>query len=169
MLINFNKKTFNKQYIAKIHEAYDYAVKILQIPCHDLEININFVSGREIKELNGKFRNKNTETDVLSFPNLLDPEKENMQLIANTLTRDRYYREVSPDTNCIFLGDICICKRVVFQHAKEYGNSKLREMAYMAVHGLLHLLGYDHIIENEKKIMRDMEEKIMSHVNLERV
>lgn len=168
MIINFNKKTFNKKYIHKITEAYDYALKILKVPCSDLEININFVSPKEIKELNNKFRDKDAITDVLSFPNLLEVGKTNMQLIVDSLTRENYFREINPDTNCIFLGDICICKKVAFRHAREYNNTRLREMTYMAVHGLLHLLGYDHIIEEEKVIMRRMEEKIMKHVDLER-
>ncbi|MGN0961830.1 MAG: rRNA maturation RNase YbeY [Christensenellales bacterium] len=168
MIINFNKTTFNKKYILKIIEAYDYAVKILKLPCKDLEVNINFVSGKKIKELNSKFRDNNKITDVLSFPNLLEIGRTNMQLIADKLTKENFVHEISPETNCIMLGDICICKKVVYKHAKEYNNSRLREMTYMAVHGLLHLLGYDHMIEEEKSIMRKMEEKIMTHIDLER-
>jgi probable rRNA maturation factor len=66
------------------------------------------------------------------------------------------------------LGDICICKKVAFKQAKEYGNTKLREIVYMAVHGLLHLLGYDHMKDEDKKVMREVEEKIMSFINLTR-
>ena len=76
--------------------------------------------------------------------------------------------DINPETNTIFLGDISICKAVVYEHAKEYDNTKLREMVYMSVHGLLHLLGYDHMIDEDKKDMRTMEEKIMSHINLRR-
>lgn len=168
MIINFNKNKFNKKYIFKIQEAYEYAVKILKIPCKDLEVNIDFVSKRKIKELNHKFRNKDAVTDVLSFPNLLEVGRENMQLIADNLTRENFIHEINPDSQCVFLGDICICKSVAFKHAKEYANSRLREMTYMAVHGLLHLLGYDHILEEDKVIMRKTEEKIMKHVDLER-
>ena len=168
MLINFNKTTFNKKYILKIQEAYDYAVKILKLPCTELEVNIDFVSGKKIRELNAKFRDKDAETDVLSFPNLLEVDKTNMQLITDKLTKENYIHEINPETRCIFLGDICICKKVAYKHARDYGNSRLREMTYMAVHGLLHLLGYDHMIEEEKVVMRRMEEEIMKHVDLER-
>ena len=91
-----------------------------------------------------------------------------MQLITDKLTKENYIQEINFENNCIFLGDICICKAVAYKHAKEYGNTKIREIVYMAVHGLLHLLGYDHIIENDKKIMRQVEEEIMSHINLRR-
>lgn len=168
MLINFNKKIFNKKYIKKINEAYDYALEYLNIPCRDLEVNIDFVSKKEIQDLNNKFRNKDSFTDVLSFPNLLEINKTNMQLLGDNLKKENFFMEINPETNCLFLGDICICKPVAYNHAKEYGNTKLREIVYMAVHGLLHLLGYDHMIEEEKKIMRDVEEKIMSYIDLRR-
>lgn len=168
MIINFNKKLFNKKYIEYINNAYIEALKILKIKCKDLEVNINFVSKKEIRELNAKFRNKDAVTDVLSFPNLLEPNKTDMQLIVDKLDKKNFASEINPDNNMLFVGDICICKSIVYKHAKEYGNTKLREMVYMAVHGLLHLLGYDHIRDEDKTIMRDMEEKIMTKVNLER-
>lgn len=168
MIINFNKKLFNKKYIEYINNAYIEALKILKIKCKDLEVNINFVSKKEIRELNAKFRNKDAVTDVLSFPNLLEPNKTDMQLIVDKLDKKNFASEINPDNNMLFVGDICICKSIVYKHAKEYGNTKLREMVYMAVHGLLHLLGYDHIRDEDKAIMREMEEKIMTKVNLER-
>ena len=131
-------------------------------------MNIDFVSCSRIQELNREFREKDSVTDVLSFPNLLKAGEENMHLIADKITKENYKSDVNPENGHIFLGDICICKKVAYKHAKEYGNTKLREMVYMAVHGLLHLLGYDHMIETEKKIMRDVEEKIMKYVDLER-
>lgn len=168
MVINFNKKIFNTKYILKIQTAYDYLLDYLKIEEHDLEVNITFVSKSKIKELNNEFRHNDKVTDVLSFPNLLTPDKTDMQLIVDKIAKDNYPYDVNPDTNCIFLGDICICKPVVYAHAKEYGNSRLREMVYMAVHGLLHLLGYDHIKDEDKKIMREVEEAILTHVDLSR-
>lgn len=168
MVINFNKVRFNRKYTDLILEAYEYAISLLEIPCQDLEVNIDFVSCKRIKELNSKFRNKDSVTDVLSFPSLLTEGIENMQLIIDKLNKENFFYGVNPENNCIFLGDICICKKVVCKQAKEYENSIAREMTYMAVHGLLHLLGFDHMIDNDKKIMREVEEKIMKHVNLER-
>ena len=168
MKINFNKHLFNKEYIKYITNAYEEALKILKIKCKDLEININFVTPKEIKELNNKFRNKDSVTDVLSFPNLLEPNKTDMQLIVDKLTKANFKNEINPETNNIYVGDICICKKIVYKHAKEYANTKLREMVYMAVHGFLHLLGYDHMKDSDKQVMREMEEKIMKKVNLVR-
>ena len=168
MIINFNKKLFNKKYIEKIIEAYAYAIKYLKIPCKDLEINIDFVGKSRIKYLNEKFRNNPKVTDVLSFPNLLEVGKTNSQVITNKLTKENFFMEINPETNMLFLGDICICKAVAYKQAKEYGNSRLREVVYMAVHGLLHLLGYDHMVEEDKKDMRKVEEIIMSKIDLRR-
>jgi probable rRNA maturation factor len=168
MIINFNKTRFNKKYINLIQKAYDYAIKTLKVPCKELEVNIDFVSRKRIKELNTKFRNKPSVTDVLSFPSLLQEGVENSQLIVDKLSRENFAIGVNPENNYIFLGDICICKSVVYKQAKKYGNSREREMSYMAVHGLLHLLGYDHMIEEDKKVMRETEEKIMKHIKMER-
>ena len=168
MIVNFNKKLFNNKYISKIRSAYEYVLEFLKIECNELEINVCFVSDSEIKELNCKFRNKDTSTDVLSFPNLLEVGKVDMQLIVDKLNKKNFMSDVNPENGHIFLGDICICKKVAFEHSKEYGTSKFREIVYMAVHGLLHLLGYDHMKDEDKKIMRQVEEEIMKHVNLER-
>lgn len=168
MIINFNKRFLNKKYINLIEKAYNQILDGLKIKCHDLEVNINFVSKKEIRELNCKFRNNDKVTDVLSFPNLLEVGKTDMQLIVDKLDKKNFESEINPETNNIFVGDICICKPIVYKHAKEYDNTKEREMVYMAVHGFLHLIGYDHMIDSDKKIMRDVEEKIMKKVQLER-
>jgi len=168
MLINYNKRLFNSKYVIKINEAYDCALKLLKVPCNELEVNIYFVSKTRIKALNSQFRAKNSVTDVLSFPNLLEVGRKDMQLIVDKLNKKTFKSEINPENNYILLGDICICKAQVFKQAKEYNNTRLREMVYMAVHGLLHLLGYDHIKEDDKKVMREAEEKIMKRINLER-
>lgn len=168
MIINFNKKFLNLRYISKITRAYEYVLNYLKIPCKELEVNISFVTIEEIKDLNCKFRNKDASTDVLSFPNLLEIGKTDMQLIIDKLDKKNYLADVNPENDHVFLGDICICKKVAFSHSKEYGTTRLREIVYMAVHGLLHLLGYDHIVDEDKKIMRTVEEKIMKHIKLER-
>lgn len=168
MIINFNKKLFNKKYIIKIQEAYSNAIKILNLPSSDLEINIDFVSEEKIRELNKEFRNKDTKTDVLSFPALLEYGVTDMQLLGDKLIKDNFPNDFNPVTNCLFVGDICICKSVALRNAKEYGTNNIREIVYMAVHGLLHLIGYDHMKDYDKKIMREAEEKIMKSINLER-
>lgn len=168
MKINFNKKIFYGKYIKLISRAYDRALEILKVPFKDLEVDISFVNAKEIHAQNKEFRGVDKPTDVLSFPNLLKVGVTDSQVIADVLTKENFIADYNPENNTIFLGCITICKDVVFKQAKEYGNTKEREMTYMAVHGLLHLLGYDHMKEEDKKEMRKVEEEIMTSLDLGR-
>ncbi len=168
MKINFNKRFLNGKYISLIERAYDKALEILKVPFKDLEVDIDFVGVKEIHAQNKEFRGVDKPTDVLSFPNLLGVGVTNSQVISDNLTKEKYMADFNPENETIFLGCISICKDIVFKQAKEYGNSKEREMTYMAVHGILHLLGYDHIIDDDKKEMRRVEEEIMASLDLRR-
>ena len=130
MIINFNKTLFNKKYNDKIKEAYEYAIKYLKISCSDLEINIDFISKNKIKKINANFRNKDAVTDVISF--------------AFEEHKDIEYEDMR------FLGEIYISYERCVSQAKDYGHSVKREFCYLAVHGLLHLLGYDHMTDEDK-------------------
>lgn len=168
MIINFNKKLFNGKYIKLIGMAYDYALDYLNVPFKNLEVDINFVGRNEIHRQNNEFRNVDRPTDVLSFPNLLKVGVTDSQVIVNMLTKENFISDFNPENGTIFLGCITICKSVVFGQAKEYGNTRAREMTYMAVHGLLHLLGFDHMKDEDKKEMRKVEEEIMDRLDLRR-
>lgn len=105
--------------------------------------DIKFVSGEEIKELNTKFRGVERETDVLSFPMY------------------EFSTQPLPDEEYVFLGDIVICKNVAKRQAKDYGHSQKRELCFLALHGFLHLLGYDHIEKKDEKVMMKIAEEIL--------
>ena len=104
-----------------------------------------------IKEINSKYRNIDSVTDVLSFPMFEQDEIEEAK------------------KNEEALGDIIVCIPRVESQAKEYGHSFEREFAYMLVHGFYHLMGYDHMNEEEKKEMRAKEENILKKVGFERI
>lgn len=114
------------------------------VPC---EISFSLVIPEEIQELNAEYRNIDKETDVLSFPMLEFPEDEDM------LT----YETGIP----VMLGDIVISTTRAAEQAEEYGHSLEREICYLSVHSVLHLLGYDHMEEDEKRVMRAREKAIM--------
>lgn len=114
------------------------------VPC---EISFSLVIPEEIQELNAEYRNIDKETDVLSFPMLEFPEDEDM------LT----YETGIP----VMLGDIVISTKRAAEQAEEYGHSLEREICYLSVHSVLHLLGYDHMEEDEKRVMRAREKAIM--------
>jgi len=164
MKINFSKNRIKKELIEKVIFAFDQAVDLLNIPCKDLEVNIAFVNTFKIKTINRDYRGVNKVTDVISFPFLLQPEKIGMQLIEDVLTKDKFELYINPESNNIVLGDIYVCFKKMKQQSKEYGTGIEREFVYLCLHGLLHLLGYDHIEDSDKKVMREKEEYILKNV-----
>ena len=113
-------------------------------------LSITLTSPEEIHKLNKEFRNVDKETDVLSFPMF---EKEEIDKI-----KEQNKVNIVPEA----LGDIVISVSKVEEQAKEYGHSFERELAYMVVHGFYHVMGYDHMEENEKAIMREKEEHVLT-------
>ncbi|MDH5395687.1 MAG: rRNA maturation RNase YbeY [Gammaproteobacteria bacterium] len=105
----------------------------------DTELTIRIVGEDESAELNEQYRKKTGPTNVLSFP-----------------------FEMPAEVGLNLLGDLVICAPVVEKEAKEQHKEELAHWAHMVVHGTLHLLGYDHIIENEAKMMEEKEVKILS-------
>ena len=123
----------------------------------DVSVSINFVSDEEIQRLNREFRNIDKVTDVLSFPNLNKTPNEKLK---------KFRKLADFDTNLLFLGDIVISKNVAKKQAREYEHSLKREVCFLALHGFLHLLGFDHIKEEDEKIMIKLQSKILSEVSL---
>ncbi len=112
-----------------------------------VEISVTFVSTEEIHELNRVYCGKDNVTDVLSFP-----QYDSLKEMRNE--------------RVLCLGDVVICSEQALLQADEFGHSSERELVYLFVHSVFHLLGYDHIDENEKSEMRTQEEKIMSQIGL---
>ena len=112
-------------------------------------LSITFTTPKQIHMLNKEYRNVDKETDVLSFPMF---EKEELDKIVSVQQKN-----VIPEP----IGDIVISISKVEEQAKEYGHSFERELSYMIVHGFYHIMGYDHIEEEDKIIMRPKEEKIL--------
>ena len=116
-----------------------------------LIMTITFTTPEEIRKINKKYRKIDKATDVLSFPMF-----EKAELDEKIKNKDFLYEDV--------LGDVIISIDKVKEQAEEYGHSFERELSYMLVHGFYHLLGYDHIEEQDKKIMRPKEEKILNEL-----
>lgn len=159
MLITSRK--VKKKHTDLIEFIYKKATKVLKLPDY-LEVNIGFVSKSKIRKINKKHRNVNKVTDVLSFPTLLPHDQVGMGLVVDRLTKEKFPFDINYETGNIFIGDVYICIPKVKRQAKEYGHSFERELSYLSLHGLLHLLGYDHMVEEDKRVMREMEEKILA-------
>ncbi len=119
-----------------------------------LYASITLTNSEKIRELNRQFRNIDKETDVLSFPMFEPNEIEEM--------KTQNYKEDE------VLGDIVISINKVEEQAKEYGHSFERELSYMCVHSFYHLMGYDHMIESDKDIMRAKEDEILNKLHITR-
>lgn len=139
----------NRQDLIKIDEeiekivekSIEAALKEIEFT-DDYEVSVSFVGDDEIHELNRDYRGVDRTTDVLSFP--MDDEFTNM------------------------LGDIVININKVIEQAKEYGHSEKREISYLTVHSTLHLMGFDHEEEEDKKEMRAVEDRVMENLEISR-
>lgn len=139
----------NRQDLIKIDEeiekivekSIEAALKEIEFT-DDYEVSVSFVGDEEIHELNRDYRGVDRTTDVLSFP--MDDEFTNM------------------------LGDIVININKVIEQAKEYGHSEKREISYLTVHSTLHLMGFDHEEEEDKKEMRTVEDRVMEKLEISR-
>lgn len=120
---------------------------------HNCEVSVSFLNDAQIKQLNCEYRNKDTSTDVLSFP--LSDGDGNF--------------DVNVDTGAYVLGDIVISIPTAMRQAKMYGHSLRREIGFLTVHSMLHLLGYDHEDNGIEALkMREKEEMILESIGLKR-
>lgn len=126
------------------------------------EVSIIFVDNDEIKLINSEQRGIDRTTDVLSFP-MLDYEKDKY---FKDMYSDYKFEPYELDDGKLMLGDMALSLERAKEQCIEYGHSFIREVMYLTVHSMLHLLGYDHMQEDEKKIMRNREEEIMTKFNI---
>ncbi len=162
MLINYNKR--KNKYYTMLFDVYTQAEQVLGLNGDELEVNVAMVNARTIRKINAEYRHVDKVTDVLSFPNLSVEGDD--KIICACLTKENFCTDVNLDTGNIMLGQIYICLRKVKQQAKEYGHSLEREFSYLGLHGLLHLLGYDHIEPSDKIKMRKTEEEILGRIDI---
>ena len=128
-----------------------------------LGVYVRIVSDEEIREINREQRSKDVSTDVLSFPTVNYPQGKTAGSCEKLLRR-----EYDPEMGASLLGDIIISMDHVRAQAAEYGHSEQRETGYLLTHGLFHLMGYDHMTDEDKPVMRAMEEKALSAIGLTR-
>lgn len=127
--------------------------KVINFACNKMNVknpllNIVLVNNKRIQKINKEYRNIDAVTDVISF--------------AFEEVNDVNYDDIR------FLGEIYISYERCCEQAQEFGHSVRRELCYLAVHGLLHLLGYDHMNEKDKKVMRTLEEEILNEYDITR-
>ena len=142
---NIDENTFNL-----INKCIEETLKTENFT-NNVEISLSIVDNEEIKRLNSIHRNIDKETDVLSFPML-----DEFNNIENNMLHP------------ILLGDIIISIDKAMTQAKDYGHSLERELCFLTVHSMLHLLGYDHMDKDEEKIMFEKQDIILNNLNIRR-
>ena len=152
---NTSGQKFNFHYRVITEKAVKTVMEEYRIPDY-LDVNIMIVSADEIKRINCETRDKDEVTDVLSFPYFeFDhpgcADKENISWSEGDI-----------------LGDIVLCAEKIISQAEEYGHSQKREMAFLTVHSMLHLLGYDHMKEKDAALMEERQEFFMNRLGISR-
>ena len=143
----------NDEYEKTISKVLEECFKVENLPEDKLLVSITLTNPENIRKLNNEYRNIDKSTDVLSFPMFEKEEIDNM--VKNAIW----------DYNDI-LGDMVISIEQVEKQAVEYGHSFKREICFLAVHGFLHLLGYDHMEKEEEKVMFARQELILNETGI---
>ena len=166
MLYTENKQDkieVSDEFINNILNVCDFALKEEGVDI-DYQISLLFVDNNEIREINNETRGIDRDTDVLSFPMLDYPKGRVYKNVYMDYSFDATYL----DGEELVLGDIVLSLEKAREQSEEYNHSFIREVAYLIVHSVLHLLGYDHMEAEEKAIMREREEAILDKMSISR-
>jgi len=145
-----NKRMPGRAVVEKMRDAACLCLTEKGFSHENVEISVSFVSIEEMAALNKHYRGIDKVTDVLSFPQYGAPAD-------------------IPREGNVLLGDVVICTDQALMQADEFGHSPERELVYLFVHSVYHLLGHSHSIDSDKDEMRELEEKVMKIVKLERL
>lgn len=135
------------------------ALKEVRFPC-EAEVSLLLVSTKEIQEINHEYREVDHPTDVLSFPMIAYHKPGDFSV----LKEDKNH--FNPETGEAILGDIVLCVPIIKEQAKAYGHSEMREYAFLILHSMLHLFGYDHMTEEESEVMEKKQTKLLDKLNI---
>ncbi|HCW05539.1 MAG: rRNA maturation RNase YbeY [Clostridiales bacterium] len=146
-----------------IRKVIDFALKEEGVN-RDYQVSVLLVDNEEIKDINRKYREIDKVTDVLSFPLLDYPQGK----VFKEVYENNNFHESMLDQGEIVLGDIVLSLEKAKEQSIEYGHTFKREISYLIIHSILHLLGYDHMNDQDKERMREREEYILSSFNISR-
>lgn len=146
-----------------INEVCDVALKDEEVTIL-YQISLLFVDNNEIREINNETRGIDKVTDVLSFPMLDYPEN----MVFKNVYKNKKFNEIYLDGEELVLGDMVLSLERAKEQSIEYNHSFEREVCYLVVHSILHLLGYDHMNDEDKAKMRTREEEILGKLNIKR-
>ena len=154
-------RTFDDGIISDLEEVIKTTFKVLKQPVKDVKYNLYVVSKAFIHDLNLSTRGVDRATDVLSYPTTDIKAGEMLNL-------DNYKFDIDPMDNSLLVGEIFICNEVAKAQAKKYNHSYRREFCFLFLHGVLHCLGYDHIEENDRVLMEQVQKQILDKCKITR-
>ncbi len=128
----------------------------------ECEVNVLLTNDDEIEKMNEEFRDIGRSTDVLSFPMIEYSSPADFEGFEDEIEL------FDPDTDELLLGDIVISMDHVYAQAEEYGHAPKRELAFLTAHSMLHLMGYDHMEDDEREVMENKQEEILKNCGYER-
>lgn len=163
MSLNIEKEVevvFDFDYEKLAQDVVSFAIEHEEFP-YEAEVNLTLTDNEGIHEVNRMYRDIDAPTDVLSFPLLSYAEAGDFSVLE-----DDYEDNFNPDTGEIMLGDIIISIERVRTQAKDYGHSERREYAFLIVHSMLHLFGYDHMTEEEAAQMEAKQQQILDAMQI---
>lgn len=158
MKIYFTNAGLKSLYIKRL---LNIALTHLKQPSKQLEMSLSIVSPQEIQQLNKQYRQVDSVTDVLSFPTVDNPSR-------GVLDLDQLEGDINPQTGRLNIGDVIICLDRAKEQAVSYNHSLKREIAFLSLHGLLHLLGYDHMNQEDEQQMFTLQNEILALANITR-
>ncbi len=165
MTLNIEYETEIKleiEYETIISKVVEMAMDTEDCP-YEAEINVILTDNEEIKNINKSYREVDAPTDVLSFP-MVDYETPADFSHLEDSSEDYF----NPETGELLLGDIIVSVEKVTAQAQEYGHSKERELGFLIAHSMLHLFGYDHMEEEERRIMEEKQRMILDKLGITR-
>ena len=139
------------------------ALENLECP-YEAQVSLLITDNQQIQEMNRQFRQIDRPTDVLSFPMTEFETPGDFSFLEEEYAQDSF----NPETGELVLGDIVISAGKVMEQAREYGHSVKREYAFLIVHSILHLVGYDHMIPEDASQMEQRQREILDQLNITR-
>ncbi len=158
-----NKIKIEKQIIYRVEEIIKYALNKEEVDV-PIEVSVIFIDNEKIREINKEQRNFDKVTDVLSFPMLDYPKGQ----VYKEVYKHHKFTDVDLNEGKLVLGDIVLSLERAAEQSDEYNHSFEREVCYLTIHSVLHLLGYDHMEDDDKIKMRKREEEILEEFNITR-
>lgn len=164
--------TIKQAVLATLRNSFEEDISRL-----NYEVSISFVADEEMRGLNLQYREKDAPTDVLSFPSMNEPAMEEpaeegdcRESVAQAMGGGKSpTRRAAPARRheVFHMGDIVISTETAARQAQEYGHSLERELAFLAVHGILHLLGLDHeVSEEDERVMNEIQDEVLRKLNI---